>query len=300
MMLDEAFAKQWLCSVGYYRLSAYWYPYREFIDEAHAIRGDNFIPGTKFEDIAALYEFDRKLRTLMHDGIERIEIGLRTQLNEYLGEIGGALAYQNPDNFRPNFKHAAWLDQAKGRVQRARSHNEAIRHHNKYYHGKLPIWVLSEVLDFSDVSRLFEGLPTKAQYRIAENLGVAIDDTKLSVNQRGKARKEHPLVRWFEQLTIVRNTSAHHSRLWNRSFAPVPTVALRTMLELQSLPQGQSERLYGALCMMNVLLAKISPSTTWPNKIRELAVESFSSIADRSVSEMGFPEGWQNDQIWNR
>ena len=98
---DRSFAEQWLRNVGYYRLSAYWYPYRELISDDPPSRGDNFIPGTKFEAIAVLYEFDRKLRTLVHDGIERIEIGLRTQLNEYLGEVGGALAYQDPVHFDP-------------------------------------------------------------------------------------------------------------------------------------------------------------------------------------------------------
>src|SRR5699024_1249347 len=102
MQLDNrAFAEQWLSNVGYYRLSAYWYPYREFLSEDLPIRGDNFLPGTKFEDITALYEFDRKLRTIVHDGIERTEIVHLTQLNEYLGEAGVALAYQSPVHFRP-------------------------------------------------------------------------------------------------------------------------------------------------------------------------------------------------------
>lgn len=140
MHLDNrSFAEQWLHNVGYYRLSAYWYPYRELISGVPPIRGDNFIPGTKFEDIAALYEFDRKLRTLVHDGIERIEIGLRTQLNEYLGEAGGALAYQDPAHFRPHFDHAAWIRTANRRVERAQRDNTAIRHHNDNYGGQIPI-----------------------------------------------------------------------------------------------------------------------------------------------------------------
>lgn len=299
MILDELSAHQWLCNVGYYCLSAYWYPYRKLIQENPPRRGDTFVPGTSFDDIAILYEFDRKLRTLMHDGIERIEIGLRAQLNEYLGETDGALAYKNPDNFRDGFDHAGWLEQANKRVGRARRHNEAIRHHDKHYDGRLPIWVLSEVLDFSDVSKLYEGLPTKAQYCIAENLGIRIDLSKLSANQQKKAKRAHPLVRWFEHLTIVRNTSAHHSRLWNRSFTPVPTAALRTMKQLQTLPEAQNEQIYGSLCVMNVLLAKLAPNTTWPLKVRKLIENSFNVLAHRETSEMGCPLGWQEDQVWH-
>src|SRR5699024_1716556 len=102
MQLDnKAFAEQWLSNVGYYRLSAYWYPYHEFLSEDLPICVYNFLHRTKFEDITALYEFDSKMRTLVHVGIVRIVIGLRTQLNEYLGEAGGALAYQSPVHYRP-------------------------------------------------------------------------------------------------------------------------------------------------------------------------------------------------------
>lgn len=38
--------------------------------------------------MAALYEFDRKLRTLLHDAIERVEVGLRSHLSYHVGRIG--------------------------------------------------------------------------------------------------------------------------------------------------------------------------------------------------------------------
>jgi abortive infection bacteriophage resistance protein len=61
MALDPGLAERWLDVVGYYRLSGYWYTYRK-LDPAGGIqRLDTFLPGTSFGDIAALYEFDRKL-----------------------------------------------------------------------------------------------------------------------------------------------------------------------------------------------------------------------------------------------
>lgn len=295
---DEAFAEQWLCNVGYYRLSAYWYPNRIFEHHNSLSRGNDFVAGTCFEDVAALYEFDRKLRTLAHDGIERIEIGLRAQLNEHLGQVGGALAYLDSQHFRPGFDHEAWKTTAYKRIRRAKNHSEAIRHHFDKCDGQIPIWVLSEVLDFSDVSKLFEGLPTAAQYSIAENLGITIDTSALSSNQRSKAKKNHPLVRWFEHLAIIRNTAAHHARLWNRSFTPVSTTALRTMSEFDSLAHNQSEQVYGALTVMNVLLRKLSPSTSWPTKVRALILDTFSELQLRHPSEMGCPENWQDASVW--
>lgn len=71
LALDHAVADQWLRNVGYYRLSGYWYPYREIDDQPGGRLLDHFIAGASFDDVVRLYEFDRKLRTLLHDGIER-------------------------------------------------------------------------------------------------------------------------------------------------------------------------------------------------------------------------------------
>lgn len=241
LTLDQAVAEQWLRSVGYYRLSGYWYPYRDFADGT-GVRRESFSADASFDDVIRLYEFDRKLRTLIHDGIERIEVALRSHLSYLIGSIG-PLAYRDAVTFRPTFDHAAWIATARVRVGRARRHSEPIRHHETKYNRELPIWVLAEVLDFADSSRLYDGLFAKEQWAIAEWLGIVIDDSGISVNQRKKVRKAHPLARWLEQLTVLRNTCAHHSRVWNRSFTPVSTAALRTISDLWSLPDAQSERL---------------------------------------------------------
>ena len=59
--------------ISYYRLRAYW-----LTCETPAAAGDHaFRPGTRFEDVLALYVFDRQLRLLVMDAIERVEVALR-------------------------------------------------------------------------------------------------------------------------------------------------------------------------------------------------------------------------------
>ncbi len=72
MRVDESLATQWLENVSYYRLSAYWFPAR--LPVSNGEKSDSFQAGISFTDVVALYEADRKLRTLIHDGIERIEV----------------------------------------------------------------------------------------------------------------------------------------------------------------------------------------------------------------------------------
>ncbi len=138
LALDRTVAEQWLRSVGYYRLSGYWYPYREIGDPSQQARRDHFVPGAGFDDVVRLYEFDRKLRTLIHDGIERIEVALRSHVSYRIGSIG-PLAYRDTSIFRPTFDHDIWLATARLRAARARRHSEPIRHHEAKYNGELPI-----------------------------------------------------------------------------------------------------------------------------------------------------------------
>lgn len=227
-----------------------------------------------------------------------MEVALRSHVGYQIGSVG-ALAYRDASAFRPTFDHGAWLAIARGRTDRARRHSEPIRHHEAKYGGDLLIWVLMEVLDFADISKLYDGLTARDQWAVAERLGVVVNDSVLSANQRAKARKSHPLARWFEQLTVLRNTSAHHARVWNRFFTPASTAALRTIGDLRSLPEGQSERPYGALTVMGYLLQRASPATTWTQKVRSLVEASFVGLPGRDVAEMGFPMEWTEERLWS-
>lgn len=294
LSLDRDEAARWLEAVGYYRLSGYWYPYR-----ASGVNGpdDVFISGACFGDVVRLYEFDRKLRTLIHDGIERVEVALRSRVNYLIAEQD-PLGYEIAGLFRPTFDHSGWLATAIGRVERARRHSEPIRHYEEKYGGRVPLWILTEVLDFSDVSKLYDGMLARDQWMVAERLGVRVDENLLTTNQRKRAMKAHPLARWFEHLSILRNSAAHHGRVWNRSFTPVGTAALRTIAGMECLPDGQSERIFGALTVMGHLVQQASPGTTWSGKVRALVDGTFPDLPERSVAEMGFPEGWRSTPIW--
>lgn len=291
--------QRWLRSVNYYRLSGYWYIYRQLvmIEEGQIGRSDEFQAGTQFSTIASLYEFDRKLRTLAHDGVERVEVALRSQVSYVLG-AHDPLSHNTPSTFRDTFDLESWTTKANARVQRASRSSPYIKHHMNHYNGVIPIWVLVDVLDFSDVSMLFEGMKVSDQYAVAEGLGIRVELEQLTRNQQSKALKNHPLARWLEQLTVVRNIAAHHGRLWNRSVVPAPTAAMRTISSLQGLPEGQSEEVFGALTVIAKILSSSSPGSTWAHKVGALADQSLGALPGRSTREMGFPDNWRTLELW--
>ncbi len=92
-----------LSNVSYYRMSAYMLPFKKRDSTGKII--DVFLEGTTWDDIYNLYKFDRKLRLLVFDAIERIEIALRTQEIYQLSHKYGS-HWQNDQNiFKPPYKN---------------------------------------------------------------------------------------------------------------------------------------------------------------------------------------------------
>ncbi|ELV04629.1 Abortive infection bacteriophage resistance protein [Brachyspira hampsonii 30599] len=78
-------------SVNYYRFSAYFLPFKQ--------NDGNYINGTSFEKVFNIYEFDRKLHTILFNALEEIEIFIRAKIAYYHAHKYGALGYWDETNF---------------------------------------------------------------------------------------------------------------------------------------------------------------------------------------------------------
>ena len=303
MVVDEGEAQQWLSHVNYYRLSGYWYIYRR--KAADGTRLDEFEPGTTFHDITRLYEFDRKLRSLTHEALGRVEIALRRGLSDHLGAID-PLAY-----LLPEFLPAPSLIMLTGWRQQPIEFPGPLAAADSFGIGRLlttefqsgcfrKYWISGISPCFMQVSK-----PRTSGTSLGP-LGINIDLQAIKKpKDREKADTKHPLAAWIHQLSIVRNFSAHHARLWNdKTFVPASTIALRTIPQLESLPHAgragnQSSRLYGALLVIAHILSTISPGSSWASRVRQLIVGELEEIPMRSAQEMGFPEDWKQQELWS-
>ena len=88
---DSVDAIRKLSECHYYRLLAYRFPFLEVGST------DIFRAGTRFCDIWNLYVFDRKLRLLLMNAIERLEVSLRSRWAYVLSLEYGTLAYENAE-----------------------------------------------------------------------------------------------------------------------------------------------------------------------------------------------------------
>ena len=271
-----------LASISYYRLSGYWYPFRQR-NAAGAI-SSQFIPDTQFEQVVELYEFDRKLRSLVLDALERVEIVIRTQITYHVGHQYGAFGHADAANFHSGFDHAHWL--AKLEEETRRSSDEFIRHYKTRYTGfpRIPVWMLTEVMSFGALSFFYKGL------RNDHKAGVA--DKKAVADYFGLHHKR--LGDWLHTLTYVRNVCAHHSRLWNRELAIRPDKAKQPEWLPPATPRN--DRIFYILLMLRYLLRCTGNGHDWAAEVAAL-LEPIEQVSWYCVA-MGIPENWKDHPIW--
>jgi len=263
--------------VSYYRLSAYWYPFR-VRDEQNQVT-NHFEDGTDLQDALTLYEFDRKLRLLVMDAIERIEVSIRTRLTYVLAHAFGAFGHTNARNFHPQFKHTTWLNRLDDEVQR--SSEEFIRHFQQSYQGfpRIPIWMTTEIISFGALSRLYKGLKHEHKRKVAD---------AYSLHHR-------TLMDWMHVLTYIRNVCAHHNRLWNRELAIRPR--LRGLPEKWQPPHTpRNDRIFIILLILNHLLKAGDNGDDWRDAVFNL-IEPVTA-SPRWATAMGFPEQWKEHSLW--
>jgi abortive infection bacteriophage resistance protein len=193
---DEPFAMHCLEHLNYYRLSAYRFPL--------AVQGDpdTFLPGTTFDELWALYHFDRTLRRLVLDASKRVEISVRSKWAYLLGHKYGPQAYEDPSLFDDRRAYDKIMQNLDKELQRSRE--DFVKHFSrKYGMRRPPIWAACEVCSFGQVSHFFKAL-------------------KAPVDRQAIATcynlDERILGSFLHHLTVVRNHAAHHGRLWNRKF----------------------------------------------------------------------------------
>lgn len=285
MLVDRELAGHWLRAVGYYRLSGYWHPFRLRFADDHSV-SSCFAPGTSFRHIAQLYEFDRKLKSHLMSALERVEIAFRSRIADTLGQHS-VMALSEPELFRCPEQHSDMLEVIDGRMQRALDSKDPVAaHHRDKYNSEFPVWAAVEFLDFGDISRLYENLQEDDRAEIAQWFGW------VPPARHPEARMTTDLKNWLHHLTIVRNTAAHHARLWNRVFEPTAAKRIRQLDGTRHL-SGQQDRIYGTVVVLGQLVARASPGTTWAVQLRRLIMAEFDSIPGVALEQMGFPPNWE-------
>ena len=211
--------------IGYYRLSGYFPP---FLDAS-----GKFQKNTSFDQILNCYIFDRKLRLLIMDAVERIEIALRTTISNILCEHYDAHWYLNAELFVRHYNHQQLISIIREKTS-----------------AHPPAWEIAEELSFGVWSNIFRHLRSRElQKEICTPYNIHYNVMKS----------------WLHSFTYLRNLCAHHSRLWNRTFTVRPKVLKKYRKHFSN-----NYKLYAQAAVLNVFLNVIADGSGWQQRLSDL------------------------------
>ena len=253
---DESFCKKVLSEVTYFQLCAY-LPF---------LNSNGTYQKTVFEVIYHIFLFDQKLRHILFEIIETIELYLRRQISDYHVQKYGPLGYLNAANFSANHDHVLFLQNVQEFINRSSSSPE-IRHQLASYGGNLPLWAFFDITTLGALAKFYADLD------IVDQRAIALKLYNCSPRQ---------LRSWFKCCSDLRNRCAHASRLYfkNLSNIPLPGPGM----------QANGSTLYDGI----LLLKRLYPDVDlWNAKgflpIATLVEENRQYI---TLSHIGFPNNW--------
>jgi abortive infection bacteriophage resistance protein len=239
--------------------------------------GHNFNSGVTFEQIVDLYTFDRQLRVLLLDALERIEIAIKAALNNSVALQRGPHWFMNKSFFKPGCDHAFLLEGIKEEIGHGdpQKRTVSVAHYYKTYDDPEmpPSWMVLEAISFGKLAYIVRNLA--AHELKAMSHAVCLADTLLAS--------------WCLSMSYLRNLCAHHSRVWNRVMTIKP--AISSSLRLDMTP---NDRAYAQLVVVQKFMQNVSPSSRWPSRLQALLNEH-PKIDPKSL---GFPSDWIDRPVW--
>lgn len=246
-------------SINYYRFTAYLLPFKQ--------KDGSYRAGTTFQRVYRIYEFDRKLRNILFAALEEVEVYLRAKFSYFHAHKYGEEGYMNSANYSPNLQEEKFLENIKREIANNRR-SAFVAHHEKYYDGHFPVWVIMELFTFGMISRFYSDLTTADQKLLAKEIYKTVPKNVAS---------------WLRCCTDLRNVCAHYGRLYYRIFPATPASF--------SVAAPQINQLWGAILALHALYPH---ATKWNNEIMPGLSALFAEYAkDISLGHIGFPNDWE-------
>ncbi|MDF1489713.1 Abi family protein [Tessaracoccus caeni] len=285
MFIDDVeWAITLLRRVSYYRLSGYWYSFRRFRADGNA-RSNSFVEGASLRDVAAIYDFDCRLRAAAFAALAPIELSIRGLIGHELGKIDpyahlhvellGPTARQ-PRSIDASDEYLHWKRRYESELRSSRE--DFVEHHRVRYGGRLPVWAAVEVLDWGNLSYLYGFAPNRARDTIAARTGLTAAQ----------------LQSWLRCLNIVRNYAAHHGRMFNRTYTFQPRLPARGAYpELAGLSMN---RTFGQLTLVQHLLHTLQVGN---RRLLPRTLCTYPYVRLLPITHLGTPNDWESHPLWS-
>lgn len=225
-----------------------------------------------------LYRFDKKLRLLIFNEIEKIEVAVRSIIVNLGSELtGNPFWITDCNNFVDKNKFEKTLKLIDSELNRSRE--DFITHFKETYSNPYPpVWILAEILPLGVITNIYSNIKNKKiKKRISQTFGLQIS----------------PFESWMTIVALTRNSCCHHARVWNKQNTIQPMIPVRMEQPWIVLPTD-TLRIYFNLCIIAFFLNAIAPNNDLKLNLQKLFVE----YPEIDLSALGFPNGWEKEPLW--
>jgi abortive infection bacteriophage resistance protein len=266
---SSEFAKAFLSHNNYYRISGYALQFRD------PNNPDDYISGTKFNDIVGIYNFDAELRNILKKYLDVFELYSRTQIAHHFSLAKSVKpphdGHYDPNNFYVKSSHREIIDSAeKGTAHYADS--LFVKHHIKKYNSRMPLWVIVELLSFSDLSKLYSAMFYSEQELIADQMQTVRDTLKNHLHC----------------LANLRNKVAHSARLYNAApFSPPASIGA---VYLKKYPELKTDSLFAYIAALILRLPNVDDKRSLFYAVDNLMKATPPCV---DIALLGFPKNYE-------
>lgn len=254
-------------------------------------KDSKFVDGATFEELYAMFTFDRKIRNIFFSFILTVENNFKSMMSYILSKKYGYREkdYLNPQNFVQDSMRIRQVHDVLNKMRRqirinGKEHTATLHYMNNY--GYIPLWILVKVLSFGIMSELYGILKDEDQMSIASIFNLRADTLSI----------------YLSLISNYRNICAHEEVLYDhRTQRSIPDCKYHNILNIQK--NAEDEYQYGKndLFALIIILRQILLPEEFRELVNEIAYEAdilngrVNSVPiNKILNCCGFPDNWKD------
>lgn len=250
-------------------------------------------PGTTFDEVYALYTFDRELRNIYLKYLLKLENSFKTVIShEFSAKYGhdNYLKIANFDNSTESkiASSIKLIGDIQQEIARQMSKHHQVVTHYMTEHGYIPLWVLVNVLTFGKIENFYKNMKPVDQTSVAKEFGLQPEE----------------LGKYMHMLALARNKCAHDERFYDMKFKErLHTKSIKNFSVLGIVRAKDGSYTYGtndvyAISIMFALLLSKTDTKEFVSLMRaafsKLDKQMKSTPASEVMKIMGFGNNWDS------
>ena len=247
-----------------------------------------FIKGTTFEELYAVFQFDRSFRNILFKNLLIVENNLKSVMSYRLSKRYGIKEkdYLKASNFSQDIKMVRQVNDVLNKIKRqirinGRQHSATLHYLSNY--GYVPLWILVKLLSFGMINELYSILKPDDKLSIAEYYNLDVETLGI----------------YIALLSNYRNLCAHEDIVYeHRTQKFIPDTIYHRELNI---PVMNDEYIYGKndIFAVIIMLKYMLDEGNFTDMVNEIEYEL--SLLDGRVDvipqskildRMGFSENW--------